>query len=155
MRFILFLAGLSLLISGVPAMAQSTDAPAQPLPEALSPEAINDLASKLDIDAVELERTIARWNSCVVDGKDHDFHRGESAHDTWWGDPQEKGVPAATLGPLDSPPFYAVEVKSGALGTKGGPKTDSLARVQSLDGGTIPGLYAAGNVMASVMGMTW
>ena len=41
------------------------------------------------------------------------------------------------------------------LGTKGGPRTDGLARVKNVDGETISGLYAAGNVMASAMGMTY
>lgn len=50
---------------------------------------------------------------------------------------------------------YAVEVQSGALGTKGGPRTDGNGQVIDLDGELIPGLYAAGNVMASAMGMTY
>jgi 3-oxosteroid 1-dehydrogenase len=56
---------------------------------------------------------------------------------------------------LGEGPYYAIEVKSGALGTKGGPQTESDARVLDVDGGVIPGLYAAGNVMASPMGMTY
>ena len=59
------------------------------------------------------------------------------------------------LGPLDTPPFYAVRVHSGALGTKGGPRTDGDGRVLDVDGHPIAGLYAAGNVMGSVMGMTY
>jgi 3-oxosteroid 1-dehydrogenase len=46
-------------------------------------------------------------------------------------------------------------VHSGALGTKGGPQTDTRARVLDVDGNVIPGLYAAGNAMASPMGMTY
>ena len=46
-------------------------------------------------------------------------------------------------------PFYAYEIHSGALGTKGGPRVDPDARVLDLDGEPIPGLYAAGNVMGS------
>ena len=116
---------------------------------------LRELALKLEIDADELERTVARWNTFVENDSDADFHRGESAHDNWWGDPGARGTPAATLGRLDTGPYYAVEVKSGALGTKGGPLTDLRARVQNVDGETIEGLYAAGNVMASVMGMTY
>ncbi len=117
---------------------------------------LQGLADALNIDAQGLLSTIERWNHNVVsNGCDPDFQRGESAHDNWWGDPKSKGSPAATLGPLDQPPYYAVEVKSGALGTKGGPKTDADARVLNVDGEVIPGLYAAGNVMASAMGMTY
>ena len=59
------------------------------------------------------------------------------------------------LGPIGQGPFFAIEIKSGALGTKGGPQTDANAQVLSVDGGPIAGLYAAGNVMASAMGMTY
>ena len=118
-------------------------------------QTLRNLAEQLGIDADGLIATVARWNAHVAAGRDADFHRGESAHDNWWGDPQVKGRPAATLGEIAVGPFYAVEVKSGALGTKGGPKTDGHARVQHVDGQTIPGLYAAGNVMASAMGMTY
>ena len=41
------------------------------------------------------------------------------------------------------------------LGTKGGPLTDTKARVLDVDGNVIPGLYAAGNAMASPLGMTY
>ena len=76
-------------------------------------------------------------------------------HDRWWGDPAFGPGPAATLGPLDTPPFYAVQVYSGVLGTKGGPRTDRNGQVLDVDGEPIPGLYAAGNAMASAMGMTY
>jgi 3-oxosteroid 1-dehydrogenase len=40
----------------------------------------------------------------------------------------------------------------GDLGTKGGLRTDAGARVLRADGSAVPGLYAAGNTMASVAG---
>src|SRR5580704_3007698 len=52
------------------------------------------------------------------------------------------------LGPLDQPPYYAVKVLSGTIGTKGGPVTDAVARVLSTDGNPVGGLYAAGNAAA-------
>lgn len=113
------------------------------------------LAKQLGLPPEALEATVERWNANVAAGSDPDFHRGESAHDRWWGDPECKGQVRATLGPLDEPPFYAVEIRSGALGTKGGPRVDQDARVLDLDGEPIPGLYAAGNVMASPFGMTY
>lgn len=114
-----------------------------------------ELATKLGIDAYQLEKTVARWNEQVAEGRDTDFQRGEAAHDMWWGDPDRRGSHEATLGPLDNGPFFAVENKSGALGTKGGPQTAPNARVLNIDGQPIAGLHAAGNVMASAMGMTY
>jgi 3-oxosteroid 1-dehydrogenase len=104
------------------------------------------LATKLGLPAAELERTVARWNEGVAAGADPDFGRGASTHDRWWGDPLMKGSPEATLGPIEEPPFYALELKPGTIGTKGGPKVDARARVLDLEGAPIPGLYAAGNV---------
>ena len=103
----------------------------------------------------ELEATVARWNEHAVDGIDPDFGRGEARNDRWWGDPDEGDTPQATVGPVDRAPFYAVRVYSGALGTKGGPRTDGNGQVLDVDGNPVVGLYAAGNVMASVMGMTY
>jgi succinate dehydrogenase/fumarate reductase flavoprotein subunit len=113
------------------------------------------LAEALEVPADELEATVARWNEQSAHGEDTDFGRGRSAHDRWWGDHRLGAGPEATLGPLDTPPFYAVRVYSGALGTKGGPRTNRDAQVLDVDGRPIPGLYAAGNVMASAMGMTY
>ena len=113
------------------------------------------LATKLGIPSDSLAQTIARWNGQVAAGRDDDFHRGEAAHDQWWGDATHRGSPRASLGPIDRGPYYAVEIKSGALGTKGGPKTDINGNVLNVDGEPIAGLYAAGNVMASPMGMTY
>lgn len=114
-----------------------------------------ELAAKLGIDGDELERTIERWNGLVEAGHDPDFGRGDSAFDCWWGDPYRKGRRDATLGPLDRGPYYAFEIHSGCLGTKGGPRVDTDGRVLDLDGEPIRGLYAAGNVMGSPFGMTY
>ena len=116
---------------------------------------IAELAAAIDVPAAVLEETVGRWNQQSVRGEDTDFGRGNSVHDRWWGDPALGPGPRATLGPLDTPPFYAVQVYAGVLGTKGGPRTDGNGQVLDVDGAPIPGLYAAGNVMASVMGMTY
>lgn len=116
---------------------------------------LTSLATAIDVPADALESTVDRWNENVASGRDPEFGRGDSIHDRWWGDPAYGDTPASTLGPLDAPPFFAVRVFCGALGTKGGPLTDAQARVLDVDGRPIAGLYAAGNVMASVMGMTY
>ena len=116
---------------------------------------IAELATAIDVPVQALEASVARWNELSARGEDVDFGRGRSAHDRWWGDPSLGDGPQATLGPLDTAPFYAVQVYSGVLGTKGGPRTDGNGQVLDVDGRLIPGLYAAGNAMGSVMGMTY
>ena len=118
-------------------------------------ETLEELAEALAVPVAAFTATIARWNKNAAQGRDPDFRRGESVYDRWWGDPAFDGLPASTIGPVDVAPFYAVRVRSGALGTKGGPRTDADARVLDVDGRPIAGLYAAGNVMASAMGMTY
>ncbi len=118
-------------------------------------QTLAELAEVLGIDADALEATIERWNELCLEGHDPDFGRGNSAFDCWWGDPHRKGRRDATLGPLARGPFYAYQIHSGALGTKGGPRVDPSARVLDLSGSPIPGLYAAGNVMGSPFGMTY
>jgi 3-oxosteroid 1-dehydrogenase len=131
------------------------------LPAADAPEWIEraatvaELAEKLGIPADALEQTIARFNDNVTQlGRDPDFGRGDSAYDAFNGEITANGH-EATLGVIDSPPYYAVKIHAGALGTKGGPRTDRDARVLDLDGRPIPGLYAAGNVMSGVTGMVY
>jgi 3-oxosteroid 1-dehydrogenase len=118
-------------------------------------DTLEELADLLSVNRDGLAESVARWNSNVAGGSDPDFHRGESAFDRWWGDPGKKGQVEASIGPVDTPPYYAVEVHPGTLGTKGGPQTDSNAQVVDLDDRPIPGLYAAGNAMASAFGMTY
>ena len=66
-----------------------------------------------------------------------------------------RSPPFTTLGPIDTPPYYAAQIESGALGTKGGPKTNAKAQVLRATGGVIPGLYAVGNAMAGVTAMVY
>jgi hypothetical protein len=50
---------------------------------------------------------------------------------------------------VETPPFYAWKVLPADLGTKGGIRCDGSARALRPDGSVLPGLYAAGNTMAS------
>ena len=63
--------------------------------------------------------------------------------------------PNPNLAPLERGPFTAVQLVPGDLGTKGGLVTDEHGRVLEESGAVIPGLYAAGNTTASVMGRTY
>lgn len=113
-----------------------------------------ELATRLGVDAATLAATVARFNRYAALGEDPDFGRGTSAYDSFNGDRSLPGV-AATLGALNQGPFYAIAIESGALGTNGGPATDTRGRVVARDGGVITGLYAAGNVMAAPTGMVY
>jgi 3-oxosteroid 1-dehydrogenase len=52
-------------------------------------------------------------------------------------------------------PYYCVILGPGALDTKGGPITDEYARVLGVDGEPIPGLFGAGNCIASPAGQAY
>jgi 3-oxosteroid 1-dehydrogenase len=114
---------------------------------------IAELAGQVGLDAAALATTVARFNEFAAAGKDADFHRGDSAYDRYYGDPRRR--PNPNLAPLAKPPFYAIKIVPGDLGTKGGLRTDERARVLRADGTPIPGLYAAGNTSAAVMGHSY
>ena len=130
--------------------------PGDPVPdwfcESASPA---DLAAKTGIDADGLAATLTRWNDNVAGEVDPDFGRGSSAYDGYWGDNSAATPAGQTLGPVDTAPFYAVPVKIGAMGTKGGPRTDRDGRVLHVNGSPIPGLFAAGNAMGGVTGKAY
>ena len=86
-------------------------------------------------------------------GEDRDFQRGTTIFEVHMSGRQPS--PEACMRPVAQPPFYAVELVDGTLGTNGGAVVDEHARVRSLRGGVIPGLYAAGNATASVFGLAY
>ncbi|GAA4614827.1 3-oxosteroid 1-dehydrogenase [Saccharopolyspora hordei] len=114
---------------------------------------LEELAERIEVPAAALRTTVERFNGFARSGVDADFHRGESAYDHYYGDPRNK--PNPSLAALEVAPFYAVKIVPGDLGTKGGLRTDTHARVLREDGTPIEGLYAAGNTSAAVMGHTY
>ncbi|HZV10744.1 MAG TPA: FAD-binding protein, partial [Novosphingobium sp.] len=128
--------------------------PGGPLPSyMIQADTLEELAQKAGIEADGLVATVARFNDMVRKGHDDDFNRGDNTYDNFymWGDPAFE-APYRTLGLIDQGPYYAVKMESGALGTAGGPKTNGDAQVLDWHGNPIPGLYAAGNAMAAVLG---
>ena len=116
-------------------------------------ESLEDLAKAIGVDPKGLCETVARFNDMAAEGRDLDFGRGDSAYDRYYGDPTVK--PNPNLGPIDEPPFYAVTIYPGDLGTKGGLVTDVHACVLREDNSPIEGLYAIGNSSSTVMGTTY
>jgi 3-oxosteroid 1-dehydrogenase len=114
---------------------------------------VADLARQMDVPAEALEQTIRRFNEFAAKGQDPDFGRGQSAYNVCLGDPGHK--PNAALGPIDRAPFYATRVFPADVGTCGGLITDEHAQVINGNDQVIDGLYATGNITATVMGRTY
>jgi len=134
--------------------------PGQPLPAhwyaagvCAKADTLAELATGIGLPPDGLSATVERFNAQAERGRDDDFQRGESAYDRYYGDPRNRPNPC--LARLSRPPFYAVKIVPGDLGTKGGLITDDRARVLAPDGSAIPGLYAAGNTSAMVMGRSY
>lgn len=113
-------------------------------------DTVDGLASAWGINAEGLEGEIERMNLFAKQGKDEDFARGDSLIDQYYCDHRNKPHPC--LGEIVQPPFYAIELWPGDLGTKGGIKTNAMSQVLDNNANPIAGLYAAGNASASVMG---
>ncbi|OJF14764.1 3-oxosteroid 1-dehydrogenase [Couchioplanes caeruleus] len=114
---------------------------------------LGGLADKIGVPASALSATVSRFNGFARTGRDTDFHRGDSTYDHYYTDPAVR--PNSCLAPLWLPPYYACKIVPGDLGTKGGLRTDARARVLHAGGPVIPGLYAAGNSSAAVMGHSY
>jgi 3-oxosteroid 1-dehydrogenase len=114
---------------------------------------VEDLGRKIGVSATALRATVNRFNGFAATGKDLDFGRGNSVYDHYYTDPAV--LPNSCLAALWLAPFYAFKIVPGDLGTKGGMRTDAKARVLRPDGSVIPGLYAAGNASAAVMGHSY
>lgn len=110
---------------------------------------VGALANALNLDADTLTATIARFNADAATGRDHEFGKGDDPYSRNNGDAGHRPNPC--LAPL-RPPFYAIRVEPGDLATFAGLDTDGEARVLNEGGRPIPGLYAAGNDAATVMG---
>jgi 3-oxosteroid 1-dehydrogenase len=116
-------------------------------------DTIAELGRRIGVDESGLTRTVDRFNRFARKGIDPDFGRGQSAYNDCLGDPGHR--PNAALGPLDRAPYYATEVFPADVGTCGGVLTDEHGQVLDQSDAVIPGLYATGNITATVMGRTY
>jgi 3-oxosteroid 1-dehydrogenase len=106
-------------------------------------ESLADLARQLDIDAGQLEQTVARFNDNARAGLDPEFGRGQSLWIRKVGDTKHPINP--NLGPLEKAPFYGVEL-TPTESSSAGLYTDIHGRVMHLRRHAIPRLYAGGTV---------
>jgi 3-oxosteroid 1-dehydrogenase len=116
-------------------------------------DTLDALAAQIEVDASGLRETVDRMNEYAASGEDKEFGKGSNNFDRYYGDVNVKPNPC--LAPIAKPPFYAMRIDAGDIGTKGGLLTDEYARVLREDGQAIAGLYATGNTSASVMGPSY
>jgi succinate dehydrogenase/fumarate reductase flavoprotein subunit len=112
-------------------------------------QTLGALAGKINVPAAALAETVARHDRFAATGVDEDFGKGEIELNRFNGDPAH--TPNPCIGPLGEPPFHAIAVWPAEIAVSTGLETDANARVLGADGAPIPGLYACGNDMASVM----
>lgn len=110
---------------------------------------IADLSLQVGVPATALAQTVERFNVAAERGEDPEFGRGGDVYQRSLGDADVKPNPC--IAPIRKAPFYAVKVVPADLGMSAGIVTDASARVLREKGGIVPGLYACGNDMASIM----
>jgi succinate dehydrogenase/fumarate reductase flavoprotein subunit len=119
--------------------------PGQPDPDwAVKAGTIRELAAEIGIDADALDETVLRYNQYAEKGEDPDFRRHEVGL-----------MSPGSVAPIENPPFYAVEIYPGCLGTNGGPQINADGQVCKRGGGVVGGLYAAGNTAANAFGWAY
>ncbi|SCB46429.1 Succinate dehydrogenase/fumarate reductase, flavoprotein subunit [Bradyrhizobium shewense] len=113
-------------------------------------DTLEALAAKTGIDAAAFIDTVKQFNATAPQGHDAAFGKGSKAYNRYQGDAMHGPNPC--VAPIENGPFYAIKMVVGDLGTYAGIVTDENARALDAEGRVIPGLYAAGNDMASIMG---
>jgi succinate dehydrogenase/fumarate reductase flavoprotein subunit len=114
-------------------------------------QTLPELAAKLGVDQAGLVETITRFNQFARTGVDEDFGRGSTDYQRITAGDMNH-APNPCLGPIETPPFYAVRLFPGDIGAATGFVTDESSCALRQDGSRIEKLYACGNDMHSVMG---
>ena len=110
---------------------------------------IGQLADDIGVPATSLAETLQRFNGMARAGVDEDFGKGGNPYDRYYGDPR---MPNPCLAEVSKPPFFALALVPGDIGTNGGLVISVDGEVLRPDGTAIEGLYAAGNTTASALG---
>lgn len=93
-------------------------------------DTIEELCKQVGLPVDTVKKNVELYNKAVAEGKLGDLKPANS---------YRKPVK------LDTAPYYAVPYEGGMTATFGGPLINSKAEVQTLEGKSIKGLYAAGN----------
>jgi succinate dehydrogenase/fumarate reductase flavoprotein subunit len=114
---------------------------------------LQELAAVLGFPEQELAATVARHNGFATTGIDADFAKGSDGYQRNLGDPSHRPNPC--IGPISTPPFYALRILASDIGASRGLVTNQHAQVVRQDGSPVEGLYACGNDMNSIMAGTY
>ena len=110
----------------------------------LRADTLEELADLMAVPADALVATVERWNATVPHGEDPDFLRHVSLAAKGGGD-----HPA----PIADGPFYAARIQPNELVcTHAGLEIDASAAVIDRVGNPVPGLFAAGEAGAGILG---
>jgi 3-oxosteroid 1-dehydrogenase len=124
--------------------------PQDPVPDWITQRpTLWDLAGALEIDPAGLTDEVDIFNEDAETGTDRRFHRGETAYEQYWGEPDHK--PNSTMAAVREAPFYGFQLYLTHSGARGGVVTTPDAEVVRADGSVIPGLYACGNTAANLL----
>lgn len=110
---------------------------------------LSALAGRIGVDPGQLEATVHRFNESARRGEDPEFGKGADAHSRFRGDQTHQPNPGVAA--IGEGPYYAVAIHPGDLSTVGGLETNGRAQVLDGAGRPIPGLFAAGLDMNSMM----
>jgi len=116
-------------------------------------DSAEQLAAQIGIDPQGLRRTLDSYNRDAREGVDRAFGKGGNSYNRYMGDPEHQPNPCNA--PLLKAPWYALRLHTGDLGSARGLASDGQGRVLDASGAPIPGLYAAGNDMNSLMDGTY
>jgi succinate dehydrogenase/fumarate reductase flavoprotein subunit len=117
--------------------------------ELIEAPSIEALADAIGVERSALSATVENYNRHARVGLDPEFGRGTTIYQRHLGDPGHSPNPC--VAPIEQPPFYALKIVPADLGTAIGLRTDGHARVVGDNGAVVPGLYACGNDMGSIM----
>ncbi|HEX5612169.1 MAG TPA: FAD-dependent oxidoreductase [Burkholderiales bacterium] len=111
---------------------------------------IAELARAIGVEPAALQTSIDQFNRHARNGEDPEFGKGSTAYNRFQGDALNQPNPCVR--PLETPPFYAIRMVIGDIGTFAGLATDARGRVLDAAHRPIAGLYAVGNDAQSIMG---
>lgn len=107
------------------------------------------LAKLIGVPGDALRDTVARHNAYCDKGVDEAFGKGSTVLNRFNGDSAIKPNPC--LAPIEKGPFCAMAVYAAEIACSSGVDADENGNVLSEDGRPIPGLFACGNDMSSIM----